>query len=187
MVIQSFYTDKRSTLTRRVQPPTRQRPKVILSKEARATLRLDRRAKSLRFKGALDEAWKELDDATKTIAASHHKSIRYVQNELYTGRGRLRSKRSKLNSWNAFCWKKNQDMDNGKFFFASLCSCVISSQVVRVKRRSNHLSVTIRLNTSHSRMRSKMKFLPSLLNGSRQRLPVFVPQQSPRSTTSHRH
>jgi len=123
MVIQSFYADKRSTLTRRVQPPARQRPKVILSKEARATLRLDRRAKSVRFKDALDDAWKQLNDAVRTIAASHHKSIRHVQNELYTGRGMLRSKRSKLNSWNAFCWKKTQDMDseNRKFFS---CHCV---------------------------------------------------------------
>ena len=123
MVIQSFYADKRSTLTRRVQPPTRQRPKVILSKEARATLRLDRRAKSVRFKDALDDAWKQLNDAIRTIAASHHKSIRHIQNELYTGRGMLHSKRSKLNSWNAFCWKKTQDMDseNRKFFS---CHCV---------------------------------------------------------------
>ncbi|KAJ8584817.1 hypothetical protein M405DRAFT_844925 [Rhizopogon salebrosus TDB-379] len=61
----------------------------------------------------------------KTITASHHKSsIHYVQNELYTGHGRLRSKCSKLNSWNAFCWKKNQDMENGSQGKATLQSLV---------------------------------------------------------------
>ncbi|KAG1781334.1 hypothetical protein EV702DRAFT_1193517 [Suillus placidus] len=54
----------------------------------------------------------QLDDATKTIAASHHKSVRHVQNDLYIGCGLLRSRRSKLNAWNAFCWKKNQETEN---------------------------------------------------------------------------
>jgi hypothetical protein len=121
MVTQSFYSQKRGSSTRRVQPPTRQRPKVVLSKEARTALRLDRRAKSLRFKNALDDAWKQLDDATKNIATSHHKSIRRVQNDLYIGRGLIRSKRSKLNLWNAFCWKKNKDKENREFILLSHC------------------------------------------------------------------
>ncbi|KAG1845222.1 hypothetical protein C8R48DRAFT_554198, partial [Suillus tomentosus] len=100
------------------------RPKVVLSKEACTALRLDRRAKSLRFKNALDDAWKQLDDTTKNIATSHHKSIRRVQNDLYIGRGLIRSKRSKLNLWNAFCWKKNKDKENRDLGKAALQSLV---------------------------------------------------------------
>jgi len=127
MVLQSFYVQKRkSSSNRRVQPSARQCPKVILSKEARTALRLNQRAKSLQFKNALEEAWKQLDNTMKTIAVSHHKSIRRVQNDLYIGRGTLRSKRSKLNLWNAFCWKKNQDAENRMitFFSLRLCSCI---------------------------------------------------------------
>ncbi|KAG1770558.1 hypothetical protein EV702DRAFT_977990, partial [Suillus placidus] len=92
--------------------PPRTRPKVVLSKEARAALKHSRQEKSRQFKDALDDAWNQLDDATKTIATSHHKSVRHVQNDLYIGRGLLRSRRSKLNAWNAFCWKKNQETEN---------------------------------------------------------------------------
>jgi hypothetical protein len=100
------------------------RPKVVISKEARALLTANRRAKSRQFKIALDEAWGQIDEATKTIASAHHKSIRRVQNELYIGHGILRSKRSKLNAWNAFCWKKNQASENRKFcfFFSLYCT-----------------------------------------------------------------
>ncbi|KAG1769948.1 hypothetical protein EV702DRAFT_1202611 [Suillus placidus] len=112
MVSQTFFANKRSSTARHVQLPARRCVKVTLSKEARAVLRLERRAKSLQFRDALDDTWKQLDDATKKIATSHHKSIRQVQNDLYIGRGLLRSKRSKANLWNAFCWKKNQDTEN---------------------------------------------------------------------------
>ncbi|KAG1770134.1 hypothetical protein EV702DRAFT_1202548 [Suillus placidus] len=107
MVLQSFYTKKRS---RRVQVPPHTRPKVTLSKEARTALKLQRNEKSRRFKDALDAAWNQIDDATKTIATSHHKSICCVQNDLYLGRGLLRLKCSKVNLWNTFCWKKSQDV-----------------------------------------------------------------------------
>ncbi|KAG1828057.1 hypothetical protein DFJ58DRAFT_737991 [Suillus subalutaceus] len=106
MVIQSFYTKSRS---RHVQAPPRTRPKVTLSKEARTALKLQRNKKSRQFKDTLDVAWSQINDATRTIATSHHKSIRRVENELYMGHGLLRSKLSKVNTWNAFCWKKSQD------------------------------------------------------------------------------
>jgi hypothetical protein len=83
---------------RRVQAPPCTRPKVTLSKDAQAALKLSRQEKSRRFKDALDDAWNELDQATKSIAVSHHKSVRHVQNDLYIGRGLLRSRRSKLNA-----------------------------------------------------------------------------------------
>ncbi|KAG1782890.1 hypothetical protein EV702DRAFT_932728, partial [Suillus placidus] len=74
--------------------------KVVLSKEARAALKHSRQEKSHQFKDALDDAWNQLDDATKTIATSHHISVCRVQNDLYIGRGLLRSRCSKLNAWN---------------------------------------------------------------------------------------
>jgi hypothetical protein len=93
-----------------------------MSKEARAMITASRRTKSHQFKAALDDAWNQLNDATKIIASAHHKSIRHVQNELYIGHGTLCSRRTKPNMWNAFCWKKSQDTAaNGKFhYFLSL-------------------------------------------------------------------
>ncbi|KAG2741539.1 hypothetical protein P692DRAFT_20750831 [Suillus brevipes Sb2] len=113
MLSQSFYTNKNNkTALRRVQKQPRIRPKVVLSKEARSILNANRRVKSHQFKVALDDAWTQIDNATKTIASAHHKSVRCVQNDLYIGHGILRSRHSKVNAWNAFCWKKNQDSEN---------------------------------------------------------------------------
>ncbi|KAG2100408.1 uncharacterized protein F5147DRAFT_747135 [Suillus discolor] len=98
-----------TTTSRCSQGLSRCRPKVILSKEARALLTSQRRQKSKGFKTALNDAWLHIDETVKTIASSHHKSIRRVANDLYMGRGGLRFKRSKSNAWNAFCWKKNQE------------------------------------------------------------------------------
>jgi hypothetical protein len=115
MVSQSFHTVKSVPTHRCVQAPPCTRPKVTLSKDVRAALKLSRQEKSRRFKDALDDAWNELDQATKSIAVSHHKSVRHVQNDLYIGRGLLHSRRSKLNAWSAFCWKKNQETENHRF------------------------------------------------------------------------
>ncbi|KAG1899707.1 uncharacterized protein F5891DRAFT_927347, partial [Suillus fuscotomentosus] len=93
----------------RIQAPPRSRPKVTLSKEARAALKFQRTEKSRQFKDALDLAWGQIDDVTTTIAATHRKSFRRVQHNLYMGRGSLRSKHSKPSVWNAFCWKKSQE------------------------------------------------------------------------------
>jgi hypothetical protein len=103
MVSQSFYAAKR------IQAPPRSRPKVTLSKEARAALKFQRTEKSRQFKDALDLAWGQIDDVTTTIAATHRKSFRRVQHDLYMGRGSLRSKHSKPSVWNTFCWKKSQE------------------------------------------------------------------------------
>lgn len=107
---------------------SRLHPKVILSKEARALLTSQRCQKSKDFKTALDDTWLSINKAVKTIASSHHKSIRCITNDLYMGRGGLRFKRSKLNTWNAFCWKKNQEAknENGMIHFL-LCSSTDSA------------------------------------------------------------
>ncbi|KAG1747011.1 hypothetical protein EDD22DRAFT_981916 [Suillus occidentalis] len=86
----------------------RTRPKVHLSKEARALLTSQRRQKSRVFRAALDDAWFRIDESVKTIASSHHKSVRRVQNDLYLGHATLRYKHMKSSPWNAFCWKKRQ-------------------------------------------------------------------------------
>ncbi|KAG1899812.1 uncharacterized protein F5891DRAFT_953166 [Suillus fuscotomentosus] len=104
--------------------PLRTRPKVSLSKEARAALRFTQREKSRLFRDALNDAWSQIDQTTKTIAGSHHKSIRRVQNNLYFGRGMLRSRRVKPNLWNTFCWKKNQEKENSGLGKAALQSLV---------------------------------------------------------------
>jgi hypothetical protein len=129
MPSQSLYTNKNNkNALRRVQMQPRIRPKVVLSKEARSMLNANRRTKSHQFKVALDDAWNQIDDATKTIASAHHKSVRRVQNDLYIGHGTLRSRRSKLNAWNAFCWKKNQNSENRKFGFSlTIHSLIVSA------------------------------------------------------------
>ncbi|KAG1800238.1 uncharacterized protein HD556DRAFT_1305027 [Suillus plorans] len=86
---------------------------IVLSKEACTALRLDRCAKSLRFKNTLDNAWKQLDNTMKNITTSHHKSC-----------GPIQSKCLKLNLWNTFCWKKNKDKENHSLGKAALQSLI---------------------------------------------------------------
>ncbi|KIK31768.1 hypothetical protein CY34DRAFT_19590, partial [Suillus luteus UH-Slu-Lm8-n1] len=88
--------------------PTR-RPRATLSKEACAALAARCRENSRQFKSALNDAWNNLDETVKTIASSHHKSFHRVENDLCLGRGLMKFKRTKLNTWNAFCWKKRQE------------------------------------------------------------------------------
>jgi hypothetical protein len=75
-----------------VQRLPRTRPKVHLSKDARALLTIQRRQKSRVFRATLDDAWFQIDESVKTIASSHHKSVRRVQNDLYLGHAALRYK-----------------------------------------------------------------------------------------------
>ncbi|KAG1791817.1 uncharacterized protein HD556DRAFT_1432770 [Suillus plorans] len=122
---------------RRVQAQPHRRPKVTLSKEARAALTAQRRNKSRQFKTALHNAWSELDDTVKAIASSHHKSFRRVQNDLCMGRGMLRYQRSKLSAWNAFCWKKrHEEKDNGA------TGKTVLQDLVRDENRTEYRSLT---------------------------------------------
>ncbi|KAG1733155.1 hypothetical protein EDB19DRAFT_1831088 [Suillus lakei] len=124
MVTQSFYATKHTGGTRHVQEPLWTCPKVSLSKEAQAALRSMQCKKSHSFKDALDDAWNQIDQTMKTIIGSHHKSICRVQNNLYFGRGILRSRCVKPNLWNTFCWKKNQEKENSGLGKAALQSLV---------------------------------------------------------------
>ena len=98
-----------------VQPKARSHVKVILSVEARTALRLNQHKKSEQFKKDLDDAWRSLEKVTKMLASKHHKSVRCVENDLYLGHAKFRSRRNKINAWNAFCWKQrhNDWMANG--------------------------------------------------------------------------
>ncbi|KIK13830.1 hypothetical protein PISMIDRAFT_118101 [Pisolithus microcarpus 441] len=49
----------------------------------------------------------------KTITLANHKSINHVQRELYLGHNSFRTRRSKPSAWNAFCWKKKKEHDDG--------------------------------------------------------------------------
>jgi hypothetical protein len=104
MVLQTSGTVKAPK--RRVQPPLHSRPKTVLSEEARNTLRLAQQEKYAQFKGDLDAAWHKINDVTHSIAATHSKSVHCVHTELHLGHMWLQNKRLKVNSWNAFCWKK---------------------------------------------------------------------------------
>ncbi|KAG1844313.1 hypothetical protein DFJ58DRAFT_731230 [Suillus subalutaceus] len=78
----------KSSARRRMQQP-RIHPKVVISKEAHALLTANQRTKSRQFKIALDEAWGQIDEATKTIASAHHKSIRRASENRNQGKGAL--------------------------------------------------------------------------------------------------
>ena len=107
MVSRSFLANQSNI--HHIQPPKcRARTKVILSAEARKLLNLDRQEKTERFKQDMNNAFEKLDEMTKTIASKHGKSIHCVQNGLHLGHAKFRTKRNKINAWNAFCWKKRQ-------------------------------------------------------------------------------
>lgn len=91
------------------------RPK--LSKEARIAISARRRLASKSYRNALEETWKKIDNLTADLAVAHHKSLRRVQSELHMGSRLSRVQRKKTNVWNAFCWKKAQDKENGLYFY----------------------------------------------------------------------
>ncbi|KIK21932.1 hypothetical protein PISMIDRAFT_103147 [Pisolithus microcarpus 441] len=56
----------------------------------------------------------------KTIALANHKSINHVQHELYLGHNSFYTRCSKPSAWNAFCWKKKKEHDDGTLCFLPL-------------------------------------------------------------------
>lgn len=98
-----FY--KAAEPSRKTQPISRKRERVSLTKEARAAITSRQRVASVLYKGDIDEAWSQINEATATIAATHHKSVHRVQQELHMGNAVAHTKRSKTSTWNAFLWK----------------------------------------------------------------------------------
>jgi len=107
-----FYTtsSKWSQSTQTVKKKTK-RPQ--LTKEARIAVNARRRVAAHNYKNDLEEAWAKIDEVTEDLALTHHKSVRRVQSELHMGRQLATRERKKTNAWNAFCWKKSQDKENG--------------------------------------------------------------------------
>jgi hypothetical protein len=112
---QSFYAMQVRTCG---QAAPAHRTRVTLSKEAYAAITTQCHENSQCFRSALNDAWDGLDKTVKTIASSHHKSFHHVQNDRCLGCGLMRFRHSKLNAWNAFCWKKCQENDgHGMYFY----------------------------------------------------------------------
>jgi hypothetical protein len=87
------------------------RPK--LTKDVRAAITARRRLVSQSYKSALKDTWGKIDELTKNLAVAHHKSICQVQLELHIGRQVGLTGHKKTSAWNAFCWKKSQEKENG--------------------------------------------------------------------------
>lgn len=84
-----------------------------LSQEARAAINAHCCQAAQNYRNDLGEAWKKIDKVTENLAATHHKSIHRVQSELHMGSMTTKREHKKTNAWNAFCWKKSQDKENG--------------------------------------------------------------------------
>jgi hypothetical protein len=101
-----------------------------LSKEARAAVNARRRQASQNYRNDLEEAWKKIDEVTENLAATHHKSIRRVQSELHMGSIMAKREHKKTNAWNAFCWKKSQDKENGNSLLFCGCPCTDFARIL---------------------------------------------------------
>ncbi|KAI5982689.1 hypothetical protein EDD15DRAFT_2377342 [Pisolithus albus] len=112
MTSQAFFVSKPNA--RLVEPNPRPCIKVALSVEACAILKLNQHEKVERFREDLDDAWQSLDKVTKMLASKHHKSVQHVQNDLYLGHVKFHSRKSKINAWNAFTWKKQRTLNGSK-------------------------------------------------------------------------
>jgi hypothetical protein len=94
------------------------RPK--LTKDVHAAINARRRLASQSYQRTLKDTWLKIDELTKNRAVAHHKSIRHVQLELHMGRQVGRTEPKKTSAWNAFCWKKAQEKENGRNFWDTI-------------------------------------------------------------------
>jgi hypothetical protein len=92
-----------------------------MSKEMRAALLVRQREAAAKYRDDIEIAWAKIDEATEELATTHHKSLRRIQSDLHMGRHVARRKRIKTSLWNAFCWKKRQEMQiDGKVSISPL-------------------------------------------------------------------
>ncbi|KAI9574343.1 hypothetical protein HD554DRAFT_2229605 [Boletus coccyginus] len=75
---------------------------------------------------------------TTTIATKHGRSIRRVQRELHLGHAKFKNKRTKLNAWNAFCWKKHCTDHANKSNDGENSMCDILPDLVKSNRVEYH-------------------------------------------------
>ena len=97
---------------KRTQPVVRKYTRIRLSRDARAAISARQKEALRRFQEGIQTTWRDIDKNAETLAATHHKSVKYVQNQLYMGRQMVRAKRKKRSTWNAFIWKKGEERRN---------------------------------------------------------------------------
>ena len=112
-----FYTAS-SKLGRITQAVSKKAKRPQLSKEAHAAVNARRRQAAQNYQNDLGEAWKKIDEVVETLAATHHKSVRRVQSDIHMGSMITKRVHKKSNAWNAFCWKKSQNKENGNSLYS---------------------------------------------------------------------
>ena len=65
------------------------------------------------YRSALKDTWEKINELTENLAVAHHKSICQVQLELHMGQQVGSTDHKTTSAWNAFCWKKSQEKENG--------------------------------------------------------------------------
>lgn len=105
-----FYKTNAKSPTATQGVKRRVRPR--LSREALQALNLRRRQSAANYRKALGDAWSKFDEISQDLATSHRKSLQHVQKSLYIRSRYISTK--KTSAWNAFCWKKGQEKENGK-------------------------------------------------------------------------
>jgi hypothetical protein len=108
-----FYATS-SKLSKPTQAVKKKAKRPQLSKEARTAVNARRCLAAQNYRNELGEAWATIDKLIEDLAQNHHKSICHVQSKLHMGHQLASREHKKTNAWNAFCWKKSQDKENGK-------------------------------------------------------------------------
>ncbi|KAN0087912.1 hypothetical protein V8E55_006533 [Tylopilus felleus] len=65
------------------------------------------------YRSDLSATIQSVNECIQGIAATHHKSIRHVQNNLCFGYLKFSSRRNQPNAWNTFCWSKDCEHSTG--------------------------------------------------------------------------
>jgi|ERR1700722_2091845 len=88
---------------------------VKVSDAAKKELRLARKSARKRYKEALEDAWKQIDQTISQISVAHHKSYQAVQMALHMGRRQLTKQiQNKTSHWNAFQWWQNTQQSENR-------------------------------------------------------------------------
>ena len=94
------------------QPVVQKYMHIHLSHDVHAAISA-RQKEALRcFQEGIQTTWRDIDKNAEMLAATHHKCVKYMQNQLYMGRQMVRAKRKKRSTWNAFIWKKGEECRN---------------------------------------------------------------------------
>jgi hypothetical protein len=99
-------------------PHTRTRPpRVILSKEAKALLRVRRKSAQTSYQQDLAKLCNEIDESAAKIAETHSKSFQRVLLALNSGHRNLsRARHNKSSAWNAYVRKRSSEAAAGRWY-----------------------------------------------------------------------